>query len=51
MRTYGEANPGETVALIGSDGDLEIAVRNGSAAANLGLGPGETVRLSKDRCD
>ena len=49
--TYGEANPGETVALIGSDGDVEIAVRNGSAAANLGLGPGDTVRLSKGRRD
>ncbi len=46
VRTYGEANPGETIALLGSDGDLEIAVRDGSAAATLGLGPGDTVDIT-----
>ena len=41
-------NPGDQplLALMGSLGYLEIAVRNGSAAATLGAGVGETVRVS-----
>ena len=42
-RTYGEARPGELLAYVGSSGYLEIAVRDGSAAARLGIGPGEPV--------
>ena len=34
------------VALVGSNGFLEIAVRDGSASRALGLGTGETVRVS-----
>ena len=34
------------VALIGSNGYLEIAVRDGNAAETLGFGVGETVRIS-----
>lgn len=41
--TYGEARVGETVALIGSAGHLEIAVVNGSAADRLGIGVGAKV--------
>jgi S-adenosylmethionine hydrolase len=33
------------VALISSSGRLEIAVREGSAARELGAGPGEPVRI------
>ncbi len=44
-RTYGEVPPGEALALIGSSGRLEIAVRNGSAAARLGLAPGDPIEL------
>lgn len=43
--TYGEAEPGECVALVGSFGTLEIAVRDGSAAAVLGVSAGEPVAL------
>jgi S-adenosylmethionine hydrolase len=37
VRTYGEADPGQLVGLISSDGFLEIAVVNSSAAARLGI--------------
>ena len=36
----------ELVALVGSNGYLEIAVPNGSAAETLHAGPGEPVRVS-----
>src|SRR5690349_311195 len=36
---YAEAAPGELLALVDSYGALEIAVREGSAAARLGLRP------------
>jgi S-adenosylmethionine hydrolase len=45
VRTYGEASPGELVALLGSGGRVEIAVREGSAAAVLGRVRGVRVRL------
>jgi S-adenosylmethionine hydrolase len=45
VRTYGEASPGELVALVGSGGRVEIAVREGSAAALLGRVRGVPVRL------
>ncbi len=44
-RTYAEAPPGAPLTLIGSSGRLEIAVRNGSAAAQLGLAIGDPIRL------
>jgi S-adenosylmethionine hydrolase len=44
-RTYAEAEPGETLALVSSGGHLEIAVREGSAARRLGLRPGNSVTL------
>ena len=37
-RTYAYAGEGEMFALIGSQGFLEIAVRNGNAARTLGVG-------------
>jgi S-adenosylmethionine hydrolase len=44
-RTYAEVDSGEVLALVGSEGHLEIAVREGSAADELGLCPGEVVAL------
>ncbi len=45
VRTYGDAAPGECVALCGSFGTLEVAVRDGSAQALLRVGAGEPVTL------
>jgi S-adenosyl-L-methionine hydrolase (adenosine-forming) len=44
-RTFAEVAAGGLVALVGSDGAVEIAVRNGSAARRLGLGVGGEVRV------
>jgi S-adenosylmethionine hydrolase len=51
VRTFGEGAPGELLALLGSGGRVEIAVREGSAAARPGLGPGSpvVVRLATTR--
>ena len=46
-RTYGSVAPGERLALVGSEGFLEIAVREGSAAATLGLDTGTKVFLTR----
>jgi S-adenosyl-L-methionine hydrolase (adenosine-forming) len=43
VRTYGEGRPGELLALVGSSGRLEIALREGSAAQALGIGRGAPV--------
>jgi S-adenosyl-L-methionine hydrolase (adenosine-forming) len=45
VATYGEAEPGAPCALVGSTGLLEIAVREGSAAAQLTLRRGTPVIL------
>ena len=42
-RTYAEGTPGEPLAIVGSDGHLEIAVREGSATQSLRLRPGDRV--------
>jgi len=44
-RTFGDVVTGGLVAFVGSDGAVEIAVRNGSAARRLGLGVGGQVRV------
>jgi S-adenosylmethionine hydrolase len=41
--TYAEAEAGMPLVLVGSSGHLEIAVRNGSAAEELGLRRGDKV--------
>jgi S-adenosyl-L-methionine hydrolase (adenosine-forming) len=46
-RTYGDVGPGEPVALVDSEGRLEVAVRDGSAADSLGIEPGAPVRLRR----
>jgi S-adenosylmethionine hydrolase len=43
VRTYGAAAPGQPVALTGSTGRLELAVRDGDAARTLGVAPGSPV--------
>jgi S-adenosylmethionine hydrolase len=42
-RTYADVVPGDAVALFGSSGHLEIAVREGDAARALGLSRGSRV--------
>ena len=44
-RTYSEVAPGEPVAVTGSTGFIEIAVRDGNAARALGVGRGDRVVL------
>jgi S-adenosylmethionine hydrolase len=44
-RTYWDVAPGKPLALIGSSGLLEIAVRDGSAAQDLGLKVGDEVSV------
>jgi S-adenosylmethionine hydrolase len=46
VRTYGEGDRGELLALVGSGGRLEIVVREGSAARLLGAGKGTPVRIA-----
>lgn len=46
--TYSDVPPGELVALIGSTGTLEIALRDGAAAKALGLGPGAPVFIDSE---
>jgi S-adenosylmethionine hydrolase len=43
VRTYAEAEPGTLVALVSSDGWLEVAVAHGSAAQRLHAGVGTVV--------
>ena len=45
QRTYADVMPGDAVALVGSSGLIEIAVRDGSAAAVLDLQRGSRVTL------
>jgi S-adenosylmethionine hydrolase len=45
VRTFGEGRPGELLALVGSGGRVELAVREESAAALLGRTRGVVVRL------
>jgi len=43
VRTYGEGEPGELLAVLGSNGRLEVAAREGSAARHLGALRGTPV--------
>jgi S-adenosylmethionine hydrolase len=45
VRTYADVASGDALALVGSSGLVEIAVRNGSAATTLGLARGDAVVL------
>jgi len=46
-RTFQDVAPGAIVALIGGDGAVDIAVNQGSAAATLGLEPGQPVEVRR----
>jgi S-adenosylmethionine hydrolase len=46
VRTYADVAPGEPLALVGSSGRLEIAIRNGHATRVLGLARGARVILT-----
>jgi S-adenosylmethionine hydrolase len=45
VRTYAEGEPREVVALVNSDGRLEVAARDSSAAEVLNAGVGTQVRV------
>ena len=44
--TYADGASGEAIALAGSTGRMEIAVRDGNAAVTLGLQRGDAVRFA-----
>ena len=44
-RTYGDAAPGRVVVVPGSDGLVEVAVREGSAAEHFAASQGTSVRI------
>ncbi|HTX25241.1 MAG TPA: SAM-dependent chlorinase/fluorinase [Steroidobacteraceae bacterium] len=46
QRTYGDARPGELLALVNAFDVLEIAAREGSAARTLAVGRGTPVTVS-----
>jgi S-adenosyl-L-methionine hydrolase (adenosine-forming) len=48
VRTYGEADAGSLVALIGSSGQLEIAVVQGNAAQHLNVAGNQEVILARN---
>jgi hypothetical protein len=48
-RTYGDVSPGEALALVGSHGFVEIAVRQGSARDALGASIGIAVAVRWER--
>lgn len=45
VNTFGERQPGDLVALLGSTGNLIVSVVNGSAAERLGVKVGETISV------
>jgi S-adenosylmethionine hydrolase len=47
VRTYADVGAGRPLALVGSSGRLEIAVRNGHAARTLGLARGARVLFTR----
>ncbi|HVF25126.1 MAG TPA: SAM-dependent chlorinase/fluorinase [Anaerolineales bacterium] len=46
VNTFGERPIGELIALIGSTGNLGIALVNGDAAAKLGVKPGNEIQVT-----
>jgi len=46
VRTYGDAEPGSLAVLVGSDGRIEIAIREGSAFERLGAVPGTPISIT-----
>ncbi|HLZ44337.1 MAG TPA: SAM-dependent chlorinase/fluorinase [Gemmatimonadales bacterium] len=48
-RTFADVSLGALVAVVGSGATIEIAVRDGSAAAKLGVGVGAEIRIEQGR--
>ncbi|MGH2543093.1 MAG: SAM hydrolase/SAM-dependent halogenase family protein [Ardenticatenaceae bacterium] len=48
-RTFADVAPGQPVAYVGSDGYLELAVRNGNAAEEWGVGLGAELIVNSPR--
>jgi len=48
-RSYGDAEPGSALVVVGSRGTLEIAVNRGSASEKIGCGRGDPVRVRYDQ--
>lgn len=46
-RRYQDVGAQETVALIGGEGRVEIAVNSGNASAELGIGAGTPIRVTR----
>jgi hypothetical protein len=46
-RTFSEVSRGQALAYFGSAGQLEVAVRDGSAARHFGAGQGDTVLVER----
>ncbi|MDT7970115.1 MAG: SAM hydroxide adenosyltransferase, partial [Vulcanisaeta sp.] len=46
LRSYGFAKEGETLALINSEGFLELSVNRGSFASRYGIEEGDEVVIS-----
>jgi len=49
VSTYGQREPGASVALIGSSDQLEWAVVQGSAAQKYGFTPGTVVKIVREK--
>ena len=47
--TYGDAPKGAPLAIFGSFGLLEVAIRDGNAAAHFAAGPGTSVSSDRGR--
>jgi len=50
-RTYGEVSQGEHLALVGSEGMLELAISNGNAASTFNLHVGDVVEIRRTEAD
>ncbi len=48
-RTFADVGVGEPVAYVGSSGYLELAVRQGNARRQWGVGPGLVVRVRRQK--
>ncbi|MEM2340368.1 MAG: SAM-dependent chlorinase/fluorinase [Candidatus Bathyarchaeia archaeon] len=44
-RTYASVEEGDALLLVGSHGNLEVAIRGGSASAKLGIKRGDRIRI------
>jgi len=50
LGSYSDVDEGAPLALVGSWGQIEIAVRNGHAARELGIGVGARIVVKRGQC-